>query len=183
MNVRGDSSRGGRNGRGRGRNTKGRGRNIFERKLNPDSSQARCNTCKRSSHVEKDCWFKGKPQCYNCKKFGHFQKDCRFKDNQQANFSEEYVDDDHLFYAYQAASEQMNNVWYIDSGCSNHTTGDESLFVNMDASSIFQVKMGNGALVETKGKGTIAIETKKGTKYIQDVLLVPDLAQNLLRVG
>ena len=77
----------------------------------------------------------------------------------------------------------MNNVWYIDSGCGNHMTRDESLCVNMDGSSISQVKMGNGALVETKGKGTIAIKTKKGTKYIQAVLLVPDLAQNLLRVG
>ncbi|XP_062088349.1 uncharacterized protein LOC133794923 [Humulus lupulus] len=24
--------------------------------------------CKRKSHLEKDCWFKGKPQCQNCKK-------------------------------------------------------------------------------------------------------------------
>ncbi|XP_047258425.1 uncharacterized protein LOC124890690 [Capsicum annuum] len=32
-------------------------------------------------------------------------------------------------------------------------------------------------------KGTVAIEAPKGTKFIQDVLLVPDLDQNLLSVG
>ncbi|GMP74232.1 hypothetical protein CsSME_00031704 [Camellia sinensis var. sinensis] len=43
--------------------------------------------------------------------------------------------------------------------------------------------MGNGVLVQTKGKGTISIETKMGTRFISDVHLVPDLEQNLLSVG
>ncbi|PHT46154.1 putative RNA polymerase II transcription factor B subunit 1-3 [Capsicum baccatum] len=37
--------------------------------------------------------------------------------------------------------------------------------------------------LEIVGKGTVAIEAPKGTKFIQDVLLVPDLDQNLLSVG
>ena len=57
--------------------------------------------------------------------------------------------------------------------------GNESIFVIIDTSPNFQVKMGNGALVQAKGKGTIFVETKKGTRYISDVLLVPDLEQNL----
>ncbi|KAF8377139.1 hypothetical protein HHK36_030512 [Tetracentron sinense] len=117
------------------------------------------------------------------KKFGHLQKDCRIKNNQQANFSEEQESDRNMFYACQASSEKRNDVWYLDSGCSNHMTGDQSIFVNMNTFSNSQVRMGNGVLVQAKGKGTIAIETKKGTKYIQDVLLVPDLEQNLLSVG
>ncbi|KAF8402904.1 hypothetical protein HHK36_010996 [Tetracentron sinense] len=62
-------------------------------------------------------------------------------------------------------------------------TGNQSIFVNMDTFTNSQVRMRNGVLVQAKGKGTIAIETKKGAKYIQDVLLVPDLEQNLLSVG
>ena len=38
-------------------------------------------------------------------------------------------------------------------------------------------------LVEANGKGTIAINTKKGVRLIHDVLLVPKLAQNLLSIG
>ncbi|KAK3003186.1 hypothetical protein RJ639_018084 [Escallonia herrerae] len=43
--------------------------------------------------------------------------------------------------------------------------------------------MGNGYLVNAKGKGTVAIQAKEATKYIRDVLLVPNLEENLLSVG
>ncbi|KAF8394079.1 hypothetical protein HHK36_020284 [Tetracentron sinense] len=86
------------------------------------------------------------------KKFGHLQKDCRRKNNQQANFSEEQESDGNMFYACQAASEQRNDVWYLDSGCSNHMTGDQSIFVNMNTFSNSQVRMRNGVLVQAKGK-------------------------------
>ncbi|XP_059627041.1 uncharacterized protein LOC132269821 [Cornus florida] len=72
---------------------------------------------------------------------------------------------------------------FLDSGCSNHMTGDKNIFLEIDSSSNSQVRMENGALVQANGKGTIAIETKKGRKHIRDVLLVSDLEQNLLSVG
>ncbi|XP_059658882.1 uncharacterized protein LOC132305224 [Cornus florida] len=121
---KGESSRGGRHGRGKGRNSRGRGRNNFERSGNIDSTQQNCGICKRSSHVDKDCWFRGKPQCFNCKKFGHVQKDCQLKTNQQAKFSEEQEGEMSMFYACHSTSEQNNDVWFLDSGCSNHMTGD-----------------------------------------------------------
>ncbi|XP_038983671.1 uncharacterized protein LOC120111184 [Phoenix dactylifera] len=46
-----------------------------------------------------------------------------------------------------------------------------------------KVRLGNGAIVQAKGKGSIAVETRKGTKHVHDVLLVPNLEQNLLSVG
>ena len=142
-----------------------------------------CGICKKKSHLEKDCWFRGKPQCRNCKKFGHVEKVCRLKQNHQANFSENKDEDGVLFYACQAASVEKNDKWYIDSGCSNHMTGDASIFCDIDASNKSQVRLGNGALVEVKGKGTIAIETKKGRRFIKNVLIVPNLQQNFLSVG
>ncbi|KAK4398324.1 hypothetical protein Sango_1307900 [Sesamum angolense] len=33
-----------------------------------------CRICKRTNHLEKDCYFRGKPQCRNCKRFGHVEK-------------------------------------------------------------------------------------------------------------
>ncbi|XP_058211420.1 uncharacterized protein LOC131323584 [Rhododendron vialii] len=92
--------------------------------------------------------------------------DCRVTNNQQANYFEEQEGGGCMFYACQAASEQKNDVWFLDSGCSNHMTGDESIFVKIDTSSNSQVKMGNGALVQAKENGTIAVETKKGTRNI-----------------
>ncbi|KAG6655974.1 hypothetical protein CIPAW_05G254000 [Carya illinoinensis] len=110
------------------------------------------------------------------------EKDCRYKNNQQANYSEEKEENEHLFFACQALT-QEEKIWFIDSGCSNHMASDETIFTDLDTSIKIQVKMGNGELVEARGKGTVAIWTKKGTKLIKDVLLVPSLDQNLLSVG
>ena len=88
-----------------------------------------------------------------------------------------------LLVACQSASEHKNTIWFLDSACSNHMTIDEKMFLDMDASVTSQVKMGNGALVQVKGKGTIKVQTNVGTKFIQDVLLVLDLKQNLLSIG
>ena len=43
--------------------------------------------------------------------------------------------------------------------------------------------MGNGTLVDAKGKGTISINMKGSGKQIHDVLYVPDLEENLFSVG
>ncbi|KAK2980773.1 hypothetical protein RJ640_002982 [Escallonia rubra] len=53
----------------------------------------------------------------------------------------------------------------------------------MDNTFKSQVKLGNGALVEAKGKGTLRVQTKERDRFIRDVLLVPDLDQNFLSVG
>ncbi|KAF3666601.1 Long chain acyl-CoA synthetase 1 [Capsicum annuum] len=45
------------------------------------------------------------------------------------------------------------------------------------------VKLADKTKLEIVGKGTVTIKAPKGTKFIQDVLLVPDLDQNLLSVG
>lgn len=142
-----------------------------------------CGICKNTNHKEVDCWFRGKPKCRNCNRFGHVEKNCRLKKKYQANFSKENEEDEHLFYSCEAASEEKNQTWYVDSGCSNHMSGDESIFSNLDTSRKSRVKLGNGALVHTKGKGTISIQTNLGTKCIDDVLLVPSLEHNLLSVG
>lgn len=142
-----------------------------------------CSICNMTSHLEKDCWHKGKPKCQNCDKFGHIQKDCRLNKKYQANYSEENEDEGSMFYTCHAAAEVKNNTWYVDSGCSNHMTGDENIFKEIDRSVKSQVKLGNGELVEVEGKGTIAVNTKKGTRFIRDVLLVPKLDTNLLSVG
>ncbi|KAL5582111.1 hypothetical protein UlMin_014553 [Ulmus minor] len=69
---------------------------IFENKSNFPP----CEICNKKSHLEKDCWFKPKPQCRNCKKkYGLVEKDCRLKRNHQANFSEE-KEGNYLFSCY-----------------------------------------------------------------------------------
>ncbi|KAJ9678650.1 hypothetical protein PVL29_020738 [Vitis rotundifolia] len=46
-----------------------------------------------------------------------------------------------------------------------------------------KIRIGNGAYLAVKGKGTVAIEGHTGLKLISNVLYVPEINQNLLSVG
>jgi hypothetical protein len=58
-----------------------------------------------------------------------------------------------------------------------------SIFSSIDRSVQPKVKLGNGDIVQAKGKGTIDVNTNKGTKTITNVLYIPELDQNLLSVA
>lgn len=72
-------------------------------------------TAKKTNHLEKDYFHKGKPLCTNFKKFGHREKDCRYKEKKcHANDCKE--DHDHLFFTCQAAVEDINDIaiiWHL----------------------------------------------------------------------
>nr|KYP76948.1 Retrovirus-related Pol polyprotein from transposon TNT 1-94 [Cajanus cajan] len=132
---------------------------------------------------QKDCWHRGKPICHYCNKPGHVEKYCRNKNKHQANFAEEHNQEQRLFYANQESCDNGDGSWYLDSGCSNHMAKDQSIFKDIDNSVKVKVRLGNGTMVESQGKGTVVVETKKGTRLIKDVLLVPNLKENLLSIG
>lgn len=123
------------------------------------------------------------PQCNHCKKFGHVEKNCRNKNRHQANIAEEHDQEQCMFYATQDSIKEKGGSWYLDSGCSNHMAKDETIFKSIDESVKVKVRLGNGSVVESKGKGTVMVETDKGTRLIHDVLLVPSLKENLLSIG
>ncbi|CAN6694371.1 unnamed protein product [Malus baccata var. baccata] len=74
------------------------------------------------------------------------------------------------------------DIWYVDSGCSNHMTGREDLLENIDRSVTAKVEMGTGDLVNVVGKGELMVATKQGKRYIKEIMLVPGLKENLLSV-
>lgn len=74
------------------------------------------------------------------------------------------------------------NEWLIDSGCTSHMTPYEKLFTRLNTNIKVPIQVGNGAVLMSKGKGDIEVMTKKGTRIIRDVFLVPSLGKNLLSV-
>ena len=58
-----------------------------------------------------------------------------------------------------------------------------SIFSSIDRSVQPKVKLGNGDIVQAKGKCIIDVSTNKGTKTITNVLYIPELDQNLLSVA
>ncbi|KAL0319035.1 UNVERIFIED_CONTAM: hypothetical protein Sangu_2059700 [Sesamum angustifolium] len=142
-----------------------------------------CRICKRTNHFEKDCYFRGKPQCRNCKRFGHMEKDCRLKGNHQANCIEENNNSDQLFYTCNSVAETGEATWYIDSAASNHMTYNKGALQTLDESFKTNVKLGDNHIVKVEGKGSVTINTKKGTRIINDVMHIPNLRTNLFSVG
>ncbi|XP_077232687.1 uncharacterized protein LOC143870065 [Tasmannia lanceolata] len=59
---------------------------------------------------------------------------------------------------------------------------NQNYFTHIDPTIKVPVTMGNGGLVESKGKGFVASHINKGKRFIKDVLYVPDLDQNFLSV-
>ncbi|KAI5348776.1 hypothetical protein L3X38_001663 [Prunus dulcis] len=129
--------------------------------------------------------YKGKPKCYNCDRFGHLARECTAeKTVQKANCASQMEVSGNLFYANCATTKSKpNGDWYIDSGCSNHMTGNVDLLVDVRTNVVGKVQMPTGALVNVAGMGSLVIDTTKGRKYIREVMYLPGLKENLLSVG
>ncbi|KAB2614462.1 hypothetical protein D8674_037516 [Pyrus ussuriensis x Pyrus communis] len=74
----------------------------------------------------------------------------------------------------------IEDVWYVDNGCSNHMTGREDVLVDIDRSIIAKVEIRIGQLVVVIGKGSLVVDTKMGKRYIKEIMLVSGLKENLL---
>ena len=84
----------------------------------------------------------------------------------------------------KVVQESPHDIWYLDSRCINHMTGNLNLFSSLDNSIQTDVTLGNNVQVIVLGKGTIGILTKRGEiKYISNVYHVEGLKHNLLRIG
>ncbi|KAM1349820.1 hypothetical protein EV1_003830 [Malus domestica] len=168
----------------KGKNKAWEGKGNFEDKKKVEKSLyvSKCKICDKAHSGE--CWFKGKVKCHKCSKFGHMQKDCTYKDNQLAHYTKAEDEETNMFYVgHDTTVQEEAKVWFVDSGCSNHMTANKNILHNVDTTNLTRVKMGNGQLVDTLGRGTIAVHTKNGKMFIKDVMLVPDLKQNLLSLG
>jgi hypothetical protein len=109
---------GGANFRGRGR---GRGRgNTNDR---GPSQEMRNFPDRRKQNV----------QCYNCEKYGHYASECSYKKDDHVNLAEASSSESKnptLLLAHNDSSGQ-HDVWYLDSGASNHMCGRKETFVEL----------------------------------------------------
>ncbi|KAM1746060.1 hypothetical protein ACFX11_012725 [Malus domestica] len=151
--------------------------------MGQESVKPQCKVCSKFHYGE--CRYKGKSKCYNCDRFGHWAKECTVgKSVQKANCANQMEVTGNLFYANCAVAEtKVNGDWYIDSGCSNHMTGNVDLLVDVNTNVAGKVQMPTGGLVNVAGIGSLEIETNRGRKYIREVMYLPGLKENLLSVG
>nr|GMC60317.1 Retrovirus-related Pol polyprotein from transposon RE1 [Ipomoea batatas] len=104
------------------------------------------------------------PTLSTCKKTSHLEKYRWFR------FDVKYVSCNQMGHV-KKRMHQSHDFFY------------ESLFTEIDQTVISKVKIGNGQYIEVKCKGTVAMERLSGIKVIPNVMLVPEISQNLLSVG
>lgn len=190
---------------------KGKKNSNQKNKGNKDGSKQKkyqpCSHCKKTTHLEKFCWWRPDAICGKCKQLGHVAKVCKSKKDaqtQQAQVADDVdvqeeqafmafclsIDDDesevqeeHVFAGFCFSINGAGDLWLIDSGCTHHMCKDDSLFSTLDDTYKSRVKVGNGQYIKVEGSGAITIQTQSGIKVISDVLYIPKISQNLLSIG
>ena len=78
---------------------------------------------------------------------------------------------------------RREDVWFLDSGCSNHMCANKLWFSNFDAEFRHSVKLENNSKMVVLGKGNIRLQIAGVIKVITDVFYIPELKNNLLSIG
>ena len=52
---------------------------------------------------------------------------------------------------------KKEDAWFLDSGCSNHISGDRTMFNELDEKLQHKVKLGNNTKMDVMGKGSVKL--------------------------
>ncbi|XP_006593259.1 uncharacterized protein LOC114378981 [Glycine soja] len=79
---------------------------------------------------------------------------------------------------------QNNEIWYIDSGCSNHMTGHRDWLVNFDAMKKSKVRFVDDRVIQAEGEGNVAVRRLDGRQAMFTyVLYVLGMKSNLISMS
>ena len=152
----GNKSNRGRGGRS-GQRGRGRGRGNFQQQR--DAWKQNQGQERDTSHIT----------CFCCDKLGYYANDCPDKLLKVQETVEKKTDDTHeadelmmheLVYLNEQkvnpsvfeADLDMENIWYLDNGASNHMSGNRVFFVNLDETITGKVRFGDDSRIDILGK-------------------------------
>ena len=156
------------------RNTSGRGRWNSQRGRNNYRGRGRGRSYVNRAAIN----------CFRCGKLGHYQFECTSHEK-GVNYAEvDEEEEELLLMAYaDLSTEEERGKWFLDSGCSNHMTGEKDWFVELDESFKHSVRLGNSSRMAVQGKGKVRFEVEGIVQVVTEVYYVPNLTNNLLSLG
>nr|GEW78634.1 ribonuclease H-like domain, reverse transcriptase, RNA-dependent DNA polymerase [Tanacetum cinerariifolium] len=196
-------------GRGRGKHKFSQGKNherFKEERKDGETSHRNFNI----NNFKKSRYDTSKLQCFKCKKIRHIAPNCpqRTKENEQYNLVEEDLEPTLLMAILEDSDEgkqvkeveeqkvslheedvgyketNMDSLWYLDNGASNHMTGVREHFKELDEKVSGKVRFGDGSYIEIKEKGSILIECDdEKQRIISHLYYIPNLKSTLLSLG
>jgi hypothetical protein len=108
------------------------------------------------------------------------------KVEENANFvaKEEVENNDVVLLTNKENSPEKENIWYLDTGASNHMCGYKYMFTELKEVANGHVSFGDTSKVRVEGEGNILIKLKDETqKFISSVYYVPEMKSNILSLG
>ncbi|GAU38535.1 hypothetical protein TSUD_320070 [Trifolium subterraneum] len=123
-------------------------------------------------------------ECFKCHKLGHYQNECPNWEGNDANYVEFNQHKKVLLMA--KTKHDPNNkheIWFLDSGCSNHMIGHKDWLFNFGETYSDFVKLGDGSSMAVRGKGNVKLCINGVVHVISNVYFVPGLKTNLLSIG
>ncbi|CAM8898880.1 unnamed protein product [Rhodiola kirilowii] len=125
-------------------------------------------------------------QCYKCHKIGHWhlQYECPEWEKDDVNYVE-FDDSEEMVLMADSKEKQTtkDQVWFLDSGCSNHMSGDKRCFCSLDETYRHSVKLENNSRMAVMGKGNVRLAIKGMNHVLTGVYFVPTLKSNSISIG
>ena len=114
---------------------------------------------------------------------------CELMEEKPENSQEEAAErvalvEEKVFLHDKSRPKTATDVWYLDTGASNHMTSDRSQFFELSFAVGGTVRFGDSSKVSIEGRGTVLFETRDGEhKALTDVYYIPKLKSNIRSLG
>ncbi|XP_062086925.1 uncharacterized protein LOC133793633 [Humulus lupulus] len=137
-----------------------------------------CHFCGRKGHI--------RPRCFTLMNFAknkYFEKSNYFKENMKVKRSKSknvWIEKKKCFAGICDDRLPSSYLWYFDSGCSRHMTGNKTILTDIRPMHCGSVTFGNGIEGNVLGIGTLDFD---GLPRIKGILLVEGLKANLLSIS
>ncbi|XP_070019895.1 uncharacterized protein [Nicotiana sylvestris] len=116
--------------------------------------------------------------CTHCGKVGHYKNECNAKEKASQK-NKVFVQEKNKLPGWVQVK-GMSQIWYMDSGCSKHMTGNKDQFLSLEDLKGGNVSFGNGNKCEIIGVGKVG---KTDSHSIENVYLIDGLKYSLISVS
>src|ERR1700750_2279582 len=115
--------------------------------------------------------------CYNCNETGHYKRDCpklsgkpsSRKHFERANNVVDGNSDSEVVFMCSDGADQQS--WYIDSGATQHMSGDRDAFVEYESIPAKAVYMGDNNKQDAVGQGSVKMVLGVGGRQVNAKLM------------
>jgi hypothetical protein len=120
--------------------------------------------------------------CHHCKRRGHIRPFCYELYGYPSKFNHKWIPEDTIvgLTGHISKNSTDNEVWYFDSGCSKHMTGNENYFEYIYPCDKGYVTFGDDGKGKIRGKGKLI---RNNLPNLDNVLFVEGLYSNLISIS